>query len=246
VSADSGDCAAGLGATTREITSTNVDAAPEATTAPQQRQEQEQTKDTDEANANFAEARQKLAEVQAIFRARKADLAEWRCWQYQSAISPGVQEYIEALSFLHYLEHGSLISYDDVQRTFCDEDGALLFRLTLDDYLLGVSDLTGELMRFAITSISRRNGRKKAREVSDFVRNCKADFEGFTPFVRQLSKKQEVTSQSLIKIEEAAYAIALRTSEYAGYEDVLEDIVERCVSEVMKGPTVPLEESDYE
>ena len=30
----------------------------------------------------------------------------------------------------------------------------------------------------------------------------------------------------------AAYAIAVRASEYAGSEDILEDIVERCVTDV--------------
>lgn len=48
------------------------------------------------------------------------------------------------------------------------------FPLPLEEYLLGVSDLTGELMRFAITAIARRGGRQKAGEVSDFVRHCKA------------------------------------------------------------------------
>jgi len=140
-----------------------------------------------------------------------------------------MQEYIEAVSFLHYLEKGKMISYEGVVATLRDEKGVLLCPLSLDDYLLGVSDLTGELMRFAITSISRRGGRRKAREVSDFVRGCKADFDGFTPYVKQLSKKQAVTSQSLLKIEEAAYTIAVRTSEYGESDAMLEDIVERCV-----------------
>lgn len=48
------------------------------------------------------------------------------------------------------------------------------FDLPLDDYLLGLSDLTGELMRFAISGISRRGGRSKATEVCAFVRRCKA------------------------------------------------------------------------
>lgn len=98
---------------------------------------------------------------------------------------------------------------------------------------MGVSDLTGELMRFAITAIARRGGRQKAGEVSDFVRHCKAgeymslslscrlriritltpflsdinpctDFDGFTPYVKNLGKKQAVTAQSLMKIEDGA------------------------------------------
>ena len=86
-----------------------------------------------------------------------------------------MQEYIEALALAHYFETGlgKLIGYSGVQETL-SLDGVKLFPLPMDDYLLGVSDVTGELMRFAITAIGRRGGRGKARTVSDFVRNCKA------------------------------------------------------------------------
>ncbi|KAG5652285.1 hypothetical protein H0H81_005545 [Sphagnurus paluster] len=106
------------------------------------------------------------------------------------------------------------------------------FPLTIDDYLLGLSDLTGELMRFAISAISRRGGRAKANEVCAFVRACKADFERMTPYVRDLSKKQAVTAQSLQKIEDAAYAIAVRGSEYALPQQMLDDIVALSVSRI--------------
>ncbi|KLO20522.1 Translin [Schizopora paradoxa] len=178
---------------------------------------------------DYVEAKKKLAEIRVIFKNLQHELEAERFWHHQSAISPGMQEYIEAVSFLHYLEKGKMISYDGVLNSLRDENGVLLCPLSLDDYLLGVSDLTGELMRFAITAISRRGGRRKAREVSDFVRGCKADFDGFSPYVKQLSKKQAVTSQSLQKIEEAAYAIAVRASEYGENDAMLADIVEQCV-----------------
>ena len=75
-------------------------------------------------------------------------------------------------------------------------------------------------MRYAISAISRRGGRTKAQDVCTFVRSCRAgqiasvshdtlcssqydvDFEGFTPYIRDLRKKQHVTSQSLEKIED--------------------------------------------
>lgn len=57
-------------------------------------------------------------------------------------------------------------------------DGQLIFvkyfPVPIDEYLLGVSDLTGELMRLAIAIISRKGGRKQAQKVCDFVRNCYA------------------------------------------------------------------------
>ncbi|KAL5518646.1 hypothetical protein ACEPAH_329 [Sanghuangporus vaninii] len=188
-------------------------------------------------SAAAAQGHAKLVEAQSLFRTMREDLQGDRFWRYQQAVSPGLQEYIEALALAHYFETGlgKLIGYSGVQESLCAEDGEKLFPLPMDDYLLGVSDVTGELMRFAITSIGRRGGRGTARAVSDFVRNCKADFEGFTPYVRHLGKKQAVTTQSLQKIEDAAYAIVVRTSEYDLPEELLDDIVERCVSDVRRG-----------
>jgi predicted translin family RNA/ssDNA-binding protein len=106
-------------------------------------------------------------------------------------VSPGVQEYIEALGLAHYFEHEALVSFADVERTLADADGAVraprprpapradvparqFFPLTAEDYLLGLSDLTGECMRYAIGAIPRRGGRARASALCAFVRACKA------------------------------------------------------------------------
>ncbi|EIW64521.1 Translin [Trametes versicolor FP-101664 SS1] len=177
-----------------------------------------------------ARAKGKLAEIQSLFAALRGELAGDRFWHHQRNISPGVQEYIEALSFAHYLEHRTLISYDQVQSTLSDCDGIPFFPLSLEDYLLGLADLTGELMRFAIAAISRRGGRQKASDVCSFVRACKADFEGLTPHFKELRKKQSVTTQSLEKIEDAAYAVVVRTSEYDMPPELLDDLVAQTLS----------------
>ena len=70
-----------------------------------------------------AQARPKLREIQAIFKTISTDLSGDRFWRYQYNVSPGLQEYIEALSFSHYLEFNSLISYDEVLHTLSDVDG---------------------------------------------------------------------------------------------------------------------------
>ncbi|KAG6910594.1 hypothetical protein DXG01_009545 [Tephrocybe rancida] len=189
-----------------------------------------ETDSDDAATSAAASGQEKLREVQKLYASLKLELEGDRFWRYQRQVSPGLQEYIEALSFAHYLQHKSLISFDEVQKTLCDPDGVPYFPLTVSDYLLGLSDLTGELMRFAISAIGRRGGRAKASEVCAFVRACKADFERMTPYIRDLSKKQAVTTQSLEKIEDAAYAIIVRGSEYALPQEMLDDIVAQSVS----------------
>lgn len=156
--------------------------------------------DRKRATRAVVKGREKLREIQNMFASFSHEVKGDRFWRYQRNVSPGLQEYIEALSFTHYLDTGRLVSYDEVQKSLSDSEGtqvgsrnplALLlhscihqyFPLPLEDYLLGLSDLTGELMRFAISSIPHRGGRAKANEVCAFVRNCKAGMHTTSVFV---------------------------------------------------------------
>ena len=113
------------------------------------------------------------------------------------------------------------------------------FPLPKEDYLLGLSDLTGELMRFAISGFSRKGGRIRAVQVCNFVRDCKSgmyslfsiyyprlthhqDFDRFTPFIRGLRKKQVVTNQSVEKIESGIWSCSLSSRGY------IETVVQLC------------------
>lgn len=60
-----------------------------------------------------------------------------------------MQEYIEATSFQHYLETQHLITLEEAQATI---PGGIV--LTEQDYLLGLFDLVGEMMKFAITNMA--------------------------------------------------------------------------------------------
>lgn len=67
--------------------------------------------------------KEKLREIQGIFSSIRDELRGDRFWRYQRQVSPGLQEYIEALSFAHYLEYGKLVSFEEVQKTLSDEQG---------------------------------------------------------------------------------------------------------------------------
>jgi predicted translin family RNA/ssDNA-binding protein len=112
--------------------------------------------------------------------------------------SGGLQELIEALSLRHYLLQGKMISRSQVQLFLTSEAGDkvgtiglfswILLRgfikyldLSSSDYLLGISDLTGELMRLAISTITRSGGRDRAFHTAAFVRRCLAGTAGLFP-----------------------------------------------------------------
>lgn len=72
------------------------------------------------------EAKKKLAEIHTVLRSIAPELVGPRFWRYAQNISGGLQEYIEALSFVHYIEHGRLVSYEQVQAILCDDTGQMV------------------------------------------------------------------------------------------------------------------------
>jgi predicted translin family RNA/ssDNA-binding protein len=109
---------------------------------------------------------------------------------------------MEALSFHHYLETQSVISYEDAQAkiaSMCSEAGAV--SLTPDDYILGICDMTGELMRFSVTSMAtsgklpagQSNSNKRAKqEVSAEDTGDKMDIDEQLPASQEVHKPRTV------------------------------------------------------
>ncbi|KRZ76266.1 Translin-associated protein X, partial [Trichinella papuae] len=78
--------------------------------------------------------------------------------QYEKYYSNGLQEYIEAWSFLNFLQYKKLITLFEIrqllQYEFCENGNVCLRQINISyfDYVMGVADLAGELMRYAVVS----------------------------------------------------------------------------------------------
>ncbi|KZP00823.1 Translin [Calocera viscosa TUFC12733] len=171
-----------------------------------------------------------LGQIKGMFEGISEHLQGNDFWKFQRTISPGLQEFIEAYGFAHYLEHNTLLPYAEVQAYLSTDSGQPYFPLPYSDYLLGISDLTGELMRYAISAITTRGGRARARELCDFVRDCRASFEAFAPQIRGMDHKQKTTTNSLRKIEDATYAMSIREHEFGASPDRLDALVSQYMS----------------
>lgn len=73
--------------------------------------------------------------------------------RYHSNYSFALQEYIEAVSFYHFITTGTLITLTHVQQLIHNETDRP-FQLVPADYLLGLLDLPGEMMRYATNNHS--------------------------------------------------------------------------------------------
>ena len=184
--------------------------------------------------------------VKAQVNSVAPDLQGMNFWRYHQQISPGFQEYLEAATFQRYLETQMLLEHGqaEVQLNGMIENGdgaARWLALPLEDYVLAAYDMTGELMRFAVTSMATSGslpglseppqaaadqGRAKQREGGGGERSVLKDLqelggrlqglelgEDFTFFKKNAAGKAGVTQGSIEKVEKALYGLVVRGSE---------------------------------
>lgn len=168
--------------------------------------------------------------IAAQFASVSPDLQGINAHRYARQISGGCQEYIEAASFQHYLTTATILSYHDAasQMKGLDNDGPGV-DLSADDYILGIYDMTGELMKFAITTMATSGAlptvqstesdtsNAAQRNVLTDMRNLRAALEsldaGTGPLAKDASKKMEVMQASVEKVEKALYGLIVRGAE---------------------------------
>lgn len=167
-------------------------------------------------NSILSEADSKLQQVSKLLRRIAEEIVNEDPTRYRSAYSIGVQEYIEALSLYHYWKEDSLLSYPTAQAhmTFHDDnDQPLVLLLNPFDYLLGLTDLTGELMRVAVNSVGTGSW-DTPQVVVKFVRQLYTGLIALNHFgiSKEFLTKLETILTNVLKIEQAWYALKIRSS----------------------------------
>ncbi|XP_050277600.1 uncharacterized protein LOC126719081 isoform X3 [Quercus robur] len=139
-------------------------------------------------------------------------------WKLRRAYSPGVQEYIEAATFCSFCKSGNLLTLDEINATLLSLSDPSLEPLQINvlDYLLGLADLTGELMRLAIGRISEGE-LEFAEKICRFVRDIYRELTLLVPHMDDsydMKTKMDTMLQSVMKIENACFSVHVRGSEY--------------------------------
>lgn len=184
------------------------------------------------------EADEKFKEILEILKLIADELVGEDPDKYRSAYSPGVQEFVEAITYYMFLKSGKLISLEETRKylTFQMEakeqatdnaeeakgdsdkemeveDSELILPLDPLDYVLGVADLTGELMRMCINAVGSGNLQELPFEILPFVRAVHCGFQSLRPVTREIPRKLFVLRSSLAKIEQVCYTLKVRGSE---------------------------------
>ncbi|WFD27000.1 hypothetical protein MNAN1_001992 [Malassezia nana] len=121
--------------------------------------------------------------------------------RFERFLGGALEEWIEAVSFLHFLEHDALISYEEVQSLLVSDELQCV-RVTPWRYLLGLCDLTGELMRYAINGIAGSDPLAKMERVLQMQHTIYSALEPLAALSGDICKKQHITLSSIRKVEE--------------------------------------------
>ncbi|EDQ90324.1 uncharacterized protein MONBRDRAFT_20699 [Monosiga brevicollis MX1] len=176
-------------------------------------------------DTTLQEAREKLVEIRENLRAIARELQGHDPFLYARAFSPGLQEYIEAATFLAFNEDGRLATLAELEEAIAQPEkpsepvegdaGAeapVALAIPPLDYILGIADLTGELMRMCINNLGDE---ALTSSIMTFVRQC---FDAFRHLPHRMHDKDlrfkiDVLESSLKKIENACYTLTVRGTE---------------------------------
>ena len=210
--------------------------------------------------AILSEAEGKIRnEVLPLLRSIALEISGEDPKRFHSAFSPGVQEFIEALTYFEYLKRGRLVSVEETQEylTFTlkleekevtteksstitetveknnakaevevseeqiqreekveiEEERVVKLPLEPLDFILGIADLTGELMRLSINSVGTGD-RSLPFELLPFIRAIHCGFHSIRSVNKEMSRKISVLRTSLGKVENVCYTLKIRGSEF--------------------------------
>ncbi|KAI1737739.1 Translin [Xylaria scruposa] len=136
-----------------------------------------------------------------------------------------LEEFVEAVSFAHYLRHQTLMSAAEAQEALPAN-----IQLTAPDYVFGIFDLTGEMMRFA-TAVTALSGSMPTGEVKGEEGEARNDKERRTILTDMqdvssmmqigptlgrynvYAKKLDIMIEQVRKVERLGYGVTVRGNE---------------------------------
>lgn len=163
-----------------------------------------------------------LSDIRELIATRIASELDATTYQLlHRSFSPGMQEYIEAAVFHAYLRDGALATLPALSREVSDACAAaegVRFQMHVDpaDYVLGVADATGELMRLAVAAAGRGDTHV-CFEVRQFLNALIATMGAIKlpgRAGRDMNFKMSVMRQSGEKVEAACFNAVMRRAEF--------------------------------
>jgi len=147
--------------------------------------------------AIYALHRDSFKESERLLSEAKKQISQFRKLDTDnSSFGAALQEYAEAALYLNYVKNKKLASPQEIE-------------LDVENYLLGLCDLTGELSRRAVFCVVAEKY-DEVKEIAEFVSEIYKEFLKFELRNGELRKKSDSIKWNLKKIEEILYDLKIR------------------------------------
>ncbi|CAK9822814.1 Translin-associated protein X [Anthophora retusa] len=167
--------------------------------------------------------------AQQLFKAIASEVENQDPYMYLKTYRNSLEEYVEAVTFYQYMNNGNMESWTELQKSLTyvvSEKPTVKTIQTLVrpyEFILGIADLTGELMRKCINNLATGDI-ANCYETCNFVRSMYKGFLGCASVSnREINRKLCILKQSLHKVENVCYTIKVRGSEIPKH--ILVDVV---------------------
>ncbi|KAH8682523.1 Translin [Xylariales sp. PMI_506] len=159
------------------------------------------------------ENEKRVTEIKELLATIQDDVSGIRRHRYNLMC---LEEFVEAISFAYYLEHQTLIPPGTMQAALGEE---LTIPISTKDYIFGVFDLTGEMMRFA-TATTALTGQIPGS--ADGSRTILADLQDVSSMLQIIpsaggGKSYDLKVRTMVeqvrKVERVGYGVTVRGNE---------------------------------
>ena len=107
-----------------------------------------------------------------------------------------LQEYVEALCYYHFIKNKKIPT-------------ASYLRVDNESYLMGLCDLTGELVRKAVNEVIKKNF-KQAMDIKNLVEEIYGEFLEFNLRNSELRRKSDQIKWNLKKLEDVIFELKMK------------------------------------
>lgn len=146
----------------------------------------------------YAAQRNELEKAEELCAAIRKAVKELPSGYYDTDMEKvAVQEYVEAVCFFEFVKNRKLPTRRELE-------------VSTESYLLGLCDLTGELVRQAVNAVINKKN-KEALEIKEFVEELYGEFLQFDLRGGQLRKKADSIKWNLRKLEDLALGISVKS-----------------------------------
>jgi predicted translin family RNA/ssDNA-binding protein len=139
-------------------------------------------------------------------------------YQYLRAFSAGCQEFIEAYVYYNFLLGKELPDWSEVNEKLqykSENDEEFSLEIVPTEFMLGLADFTGEIMRYSINSLGSGDTEicyqvcRKLQDIYARFMTISYIYKGY----RDFSNKTSTMRSSMLKCEEVCYNLKVRGTE---------------------------------